>query len=366
MKIPDSVQDVTITWLTEALRTKGLITQASVATFDTKIIDDTQGATGQLARLSLTYDAQETNAPSSLVAKFSSTNPAQREQLRVNKFYEREVRFYEQLASQIDLRTPACYYSAIDLKTGQSVLLLEDLTGGRNIGKFGDCSAEEAELAINQIAKLHAVWWESPRLNEMDWIRQDDDRYRHSQHSYQQCRAPFLERVGHALPEPMLEIGPKFGQVVAKVLRYLAGSPRTLTHGDYQPSNLFFFTAPNGDMSLVLFDWQLINLGRGVRDVARFLARNVPSELRRTQELVWLKMYHDRLVEYGVEDYSFDICLHDYRLSTFISLLYIVSVIGGGLPNQKVIAANCQAALPRLCTAIIDSKAEALLADEWL
>lgn len=366
MKIPDGVQDITITWLTEALRTKGIIRQASVAAFDSRLMDDTQGATAQLARLSLAYDAQETNAPSSLVAKFSLTNPAQREQFRVNRFYEREVRFYEQLASRIDLRTPACYYSDIDLKTGQSVLLLEDFAGGRNIGKFGDCSAEEAELAIGQIAKLHAAWWESPRVNKMDWIRQDGGKYTQHQQNYQQCWAPFLERVSHALPEPMLEIGPKFGQAVAKVARYLAGSPRTLTHGDYQPSNLFFFTAPHGEPSLGVFDWQGIGLGRGVRDVARFLARNMPIELRRAHELAWLKMYHEILVDDGVEGYPFDTCLYDYRLSTFLSLQAIVAVIGGGLANQKVIAANCQAALPRLCAAIIDANAVALLADEWL
>ncbi|MDH3599878.1 MAG: ecdysteroid 22-kinase family protein [Candidatus Tectomicrobia bacterium] len=54
------------------------------------------------------------------------------------KLYEREVRFYEQLVPQMELRTPNCYYSAIDLETGHSVLLLEDLTGGRKIDKFAD------------------------------------------------------------------------------------------------------------------------------------------------------------------------------------------------------------------------------------
>ena len=157
MKIPEGLQDLTAAWLTEALRPTGIVTQVNVISDDAEGIEAVRGLVGETVRLNLTYDVGETDAPSSLIAKLSSSNPASRTGFHALKVYEREVRFYERLARQIELVTPDCYYSAIDLETGHSVLLLEDLTGGHNANRFEDRSLAEAELAISQIAHFHAT-----------------------------------------------------------------------------------------------------------------------------------------------------------------------------------------------------------------
>lgn len=367
MKIPEGLQDLTAAWLTEALRPTGIVTQVNVISDDAEGIDAVRGVVGETVRLNLTYDADATDVPSSLIAKLSSSNSANRAGYHALKMYEREVRFYEQLAPQIELVTPDCYYSAIDLETGHSVLLLEDLTGGRNINKFGNCSLAEAELAISQIAHFHATWWESPQLNEMDWMpRLKTTDFQRVQHLYQQRWGLFLEKVGQILPEPMLQIGENLGHHLVNYFLYLEDAPRTIRHNDYQPSNMFFQTASNGDLSLVVFDWQLITFGRGVSDVASFLSKGVRSEVRQTHEMVWLKMYHTTLVEGGVEAYSFEECLNDYRLAMFEGWWRMVFLVGGGNLTQEEEAGFCNILLPRYCAAILDLNAGELLSEEWL
>ena len=63
MDIPSEPQAITAEWLTEALRERDTISQAKVNSFETVAFGDEQGITGQLARLILSYDRPEENAP---------------------------------------------------------------------------------------------------------------------------------------------------------------------------------------------------------------------------------------------------------------------------------------------------------------
>jgi hypothetical protein len=362
MKIPTDIQDLTASWLTEALARP--VTEVSIIADDAEGIEAVKGVVGQVVRLSLTYDTDETDVPSSLIAKLSSNNPSKRAGFHSLHMYEREVRFYEKLAPQISLRTPVCYHSAIDLKTGHSVLLLEDLLGGRNGYKFGECSLAEVALATGQIAQFHASWWESPQLNEMDWMpRFSTVDFQNIQHIYQQRWEPFLERVGQTLPKPMLEIGENLGRQLVKFFSYLESAPRTICHNDYQASNIFFFTEANGDLLQTVIDWQLITFGRGVGDMANFLSKCVRPEVRQAHEMGWLKMYQAILVENGVEGYSFNACLNDYRLALFEGWWRMVFAVGSGTLTPEEEAGFCNVLLPRYCAAILDLNAGELLTE---
>src|SRR5690606_3968059 len=104
----------------------------------------------------------------SLIAKFSSANPAMRQQAL--RSYAREVCFYQQLAGQTPLPTPTCYYADIDLESGLHVLLLEDLAPARSGSRIDGCTLEQARIAVQQIANFHAIWWDSPQLDELHWL----------------------------------------------------------------------------------------------------------------------------------------------------------------------------------------------------
>jgi Ser/Thr protein kinase RdoA (MazF antagonist) len=161
----------------------------------------------------------------------------------------------------------------------------------------------------------------------------------------------------------MLEIGENLGRQLVKFFSYLESAPRTICHNDYQASNIFFFTEANGDLLQTVIDWQLITFGRGVGDMANFLSKCVRPEVRQAHEMGWLKMYQAILVENGVEGYSFNACLNDYRLALFEGWWRMVFAVGSGTLTPEEEAGFCNVLLPRYCAALLDLNAGELLTE---
>ena len=81
------------------------------------------------------------------------------------RFYEREVRFYEELASSLSIAVPRCYWSAYDQGSGDFVLLLEDLGVLRAADQLAPGSAHDARLVADLLVDLHARWWNDRSLS---------------------------------------------------------------------------------------------------------------------------------------------------------------------------------------------------------
>src|SRR5205823_6422439 len=134
------------------------------------------GVLALLGRLTLHYDGPAPGAPRTLVAKIPSPDPATRQLAHdLFHFYEREVAFYQQLAGHGSISTPACYFSAMDHASGDFVLLLEDLGEMRLGNQIGGCSAEDLGVLILAMARHHAAWWNSPRLDDLAWLPPTND-----------------------------------------------------------------------------------------------------------------------------------------------------------------------------------------------
>ena len=361
LAIPAAPGELTGEWLTQALRETGTISHAAVESFDSETIGQGVGLIGELARVSLRYDRPEAGAPSSLIAKFPASAPENREVGLHFRFYEREIRFYEEIAHRVELRTPRRYYSAMDVDADRYVLLLEDLAPNRVGDQLASCSLEEAELAIRHLAQFQAGWWESPQLMEIDWMPLVNDPVNTSaEESYQEAWEPFLERFGDKLHGPMLSLAERLGNNVARMLDGLAHPPRTIIHGDYRLDNLVF-GAPQGQDPLTVIDWQISSRGRGVFDVAYFMSTNLLPERRRASEMELLRVYHHILSERGARGYTFEQCLRDYRACTLFCLVYCV--ISGGtldLANERGLALAI-AMLERNLAAIADLDAGEML-----
>jgi len=168
--IPRTPADVNAEWLTDALRGTQTITKSSVSSFDMDPdIAAGKGFMGQLARIGLHYDQPEEGAPASLIAKFLTYGPENRVVADLFRLYETETRFYEQLADKVSLRTPRRYHSARCPNCTDFILLMEDLAPARVGDQVVGCSKAQSELAIRELAKFHAAWWDSPSLAELDW-----------------------------------------------------------------------------------------------------------------------------------------------------------------------------------------------------
>ena len=151
-------------WLTTALQGSGLLTRGRVLAAQLEVLSGVKGAMGQIVRLSLDYDRAEQTAPHTLIAKLSSSDPTLRALGNSLGLYKREVHFYRELAEQVRVRTPRCYFAAIDSVTGASLLLLEDLAPARNGDRIAGCEPHEATLVIDALATLHADWWMRPEI----------------------------------------------------------------------------------------------------------------------------------------------------------------------------------------------------------
>jgi hypothetical protein len=261
------------------------------------------------------------------------------------------------------VHTPRCYYSHIDITAEKYVLLLEDLESARNGTRVAGCSLEDAELAIRQIAKFQATWWENPRLGELEWLPDLVESFDipAMQDIYPQAWGLFLEKMELPPPSAIMETGERSGKnLVYLVDQLFQKPPRTLVHFDYQ-LDILFFGLSQDDAPLTVIDWQLATRGRGVTDIAYLLGENVSVADRRAKELDLLRIYHAILVENGVRGYSFDQCLNDYRLYMLFRMCAIVITVThmSFTDEQKLVHIN--ALLPRNSAAILDLNAGELL-----
>ena len=81
--------------LTEILQEHGCLPSiGAVSDLTQSLIGDGTGMMAELAKLNLTYRGDQGAAPATLIAKFSSQNPINRDMAMNYNLYEREARFF--------------------------------------------------------------------------------------------------------------------------------------------------------------------------------------------------------------------------------------------------------------------------------
>ena len=324
---PTSLQDITTTWLTEALRPKASQVDVSINSFSVEIIGEGKGFMNQLARLSIEYGRQSGDLPCSIVAKLPTRDPVLRKIADQFECDQREVRFYQAIAPNSVLQTPHIYYSAINEETGDTILLMEDMSNARQGDSVAGCSLSDAELAIDRLARFHSSWWQNPRLSRLGWMPLKDSETSIYQQMYPDAWALLVRKAGTGMSRRLQGIGERLRQDIARIKTQLTKPPRTITHGDYRLDNCFLSTTSQA-RSLVVFDWEYCSIGRGAYDVATFINEAFEPSRRGREEMALLQMYHSLLREHGINDYLFEECLRDYRISMLEIFIFWV-VVGG-------------------------------------
>jgi len=296
------------------------------------VVSEGTGFIGIVARLAIEYAGEARGAPAALVVKLPSSDPGSRQVGLLYGLYEREVRFYTELAADVGVATPRCYFAAHDGEAGQSVVLLEELREGTFGDQVAGCSLAEARLAVTDLARLHARWWGSARLAAFPWLVSGIDLMRGAlTMAYDACWAPCVERFGYALTPAFLREGPALGQRILASLDLPGEAVATLTHGDYRLDNLFF-GAPGSDRPLVVCDWQSPNPGWPSYDLIYFVAGAFEPAARRACQDELVALYHETLVAGGVRDYSREALDLDCRRS-LVAMAAIFVINGATLPT---------------------------------
>ncbi len=282
------------------------------------------GHVGSLVQVALDYGMASMHLPRTMMAKFSSFDERIRMISNELGFFEREVRFYNEIASTMDLRTPHCYYAAFDPVQGRSLLLLEDLSGYHFESWPAGCSMERARQAVQEMAKLHAAWWNRPELAGIPWLFHAPEGPGLS--------ALFVEcwdGVRTCLQLGPLAENPRIVDIIQQELpaveHEIEEPPLTLIHNDFQLDNLAFEL-----QEVVVLDWAFPMAARGAGDLAFFLVGNLAPDVRRSAEGMLINDYLAALAQGGVGGYSPEQCFQDYQkaiLYFFARLLVAISQI---------------------------------------
>jgi hypothetical protein len=338
LSIPTKPEELTAAWLTAALRAGGVIPGAAAVTSASyEVLGQGAGFIGQIARVTLAYDRPIAGAPGTLIAKMPALDPGARELAGIYGLYEREYRFYRELADEITFRTARCYYSDGDTEKVEYVLLLEDFGAtGRAGDQVKGCTAEEARIAMAHLALHHARWWQHPRLTQIEWLPPGVDLVKGAmEQSYPQAWQKTLEIFPDHITGEIRDVMPTLGPRITRLLEALSDRPMTMGHGDYRLDNMFFGNAGSG-YEVAVLDWQSPNMAWGAYDVAYFLYSNVDTETRRNHEMDVLREYHRTLVANGVTGYEWEQLVEDYRASLLVSLgIWIVNAATLDMANER-------------------------------
>ncbi len=160
-------EQVTPAWLTDVLREAGALGRDSrVVSFDATPIGT--GQVGANVRFVLTYDGEP--GPPTVVCKFASADPDSAAAGVSTLTYETEVAFYRELAHTVHVSRPHCYFADLEHGTANVVIVLEDLAPAEQGDQIAGCAVEQAEIVMDEAAKLHAPRWGDPSLADMAWL----------------------------------------------------------------------------------------------------------------------------------------------------------------------------------------------------
>ncbi len=354
---PTSPAALTADWLTKAL--KPSFPNIAVEHFENTTIGVGSGFMGDLERVSLT-SASNANHPKTVVVKFSSHFEATRILAGRMNYYGRELGFYEDCAKTAGVKTPTIYCQHFDAQNQHFVMVMEDLAPAVPTDQVVGNTLEQSEQVMLAFADLHGKWWNSPDLKQMAWTA-PITHVTPIKESLIQLEASIqdAERTGRfdAYPK-MKRLQPRLPPLFA--MEPPQPEPYTLVHGDLRSDNIFFSPESPSDEPTII-DWQTAGIGQPMTDIARWLTQSIDIDLRRQHETDLLKLYHERLIANGVENYSYQKMLQEYEINLVVTLLMFSMSMDEIEQTSDRAAPLFHAMYSRLDAALIDWNVEKTL-----
>ena len=285
-----SPADITSEWLSAVLG-------ADVTVIAEKRIGD--GLVGMNLRYSLSVPAG-CALPSSIVAKLPSPDPTSRATAIALRNYEREVKFYAEIAPTVDIRVAHCYHGDWRESDEDFVLLLEDLSPAEQGNQVTGCNAELARRSVLELARLHGPRWGDATLDDIEFLSrrspQDGERL---QMLWTMFLPGFLATYSKYLDSEGVALIERFGARLPEWVNS-PSLPWTVTHGDYRLDNLMFRSGLGGS-PVATVDWQTPGHGGASSDVSYFLGAGPLPQIRREIERGLVDEYCAALGQYNVD-----------------------------------------------------------------
>jgi len=180
--------------------------------------------------------------------------------------------------------------------------VLEDLGGGRR-GSLYRSSVADAKLALGQLARIHAEFWNDDTLEQLDFVRKSDEPVWNAK-----IKGIATQLVAAAHAHFTDQLSPSALAATETWLRLWDDTvdykpdPLTLAHTDAHPQQMFF--PAEQSPRFALFDWQCANYNWGAWDVARVRVASLSVEDRRAHEHALVDHYHAELCRHGVTGFD--------------------------------------------------------------
>ena len=316
MTFATSPEEIELRWLASVFERYG-ISGADLQGFDASRIGT--GLIGDSYRLHLHWaNESDVGAPATVIIKMAAADPTSRATGMALRNYEREVRFYQDLAPTLPIRVATCWEAEWDPVDGLFVLLLEDLSPAVVGDQLAGCSTAQAEAVIEMAARMHATHWGAASLDPFaDWLSLPADSERALQLGglWSMAWPQFLERHGARFTGGERATAESFGASIVPWVLDRTG-PNTLVHGDFRIDNMLF-GGTDSQPWVVPVDWQTPGIGPGVSDLAYFLGASLLDDDRREHEERLVRRWFDQLVDHGVRNYVWTDCWTQYRKFCF-------------------------------------------------
>jgi hypothetical protein len=322
VSIPLEVDQLTPAWFTEVLET------------DVRAVEVVDAHSGTTGRAKVKVDSGGV-LPDTLFCKLAPFDVKQRAFIDTTGIGVMEGRFYESLASEVPVRLPRCWHAAV---AGRAyVMVLEDLDAA------GCTWVADPASTVEELAKLQAMFWESPRVTaDLAWVPEragfgdSGGKGSDAAHAAAQFVRVALDRFGHEMPPVFNAIGNLYADHTAEILDLWDEGERTFIHGDPHGGNLFDDGGRTG-----FYDWAMCSRSPGMRDVAYYLCNSVPSDTRHAIEGELLELYRHTLSANGVR-LDGALTAKQYRLFAVYSWVSATSTAAVGSrwqPSDRALAA---------------------------
>jgi hypothetical protein len=265
--------------LTDALRRCGALGDGRVR----EVVVESSRPTllSRIIRLRLTYDGA-VDAPRSLILKTGLPDRAS----GLPDPGRREVEFYTQVAAVMSAHlAPRCFEATWDPGSKAWHLLLEDLTDSHVIATTWPLppTMEQCQRILHALARLHAEWWDDPRLGVSVGTWLDADATNQHLQRFAERFKTFGDRLGDRLPRERRDLYERFIDAAPRLLsRYYSRRNLTVVHGDSHVWN--YFLPRDGGNDVRLFDWDAWRIGVAAGDLAYMMATHWYPDRRRRME----------------------------------------------------------------------------------
>mmetsp|Transcript_566 Transcript_566/g.2007 ORF Transcript_566/g.2007 Transcript_566/m.2007 type:complete len:369 (-) Transcript_566:288-1394(-) len=222
----------------------------------------------------------------SLVGKRRPASKAARRIAAIQRWYEREVYFYNEISSAFfggegkkKKLTPRCALATYSQLTGEFFLLLED------VQEATPWQDDHCEAAVVAMARLHDVEVPAEAPLPLTPIHLElaplIEGYFTWAWSVVKETYPELDDRVRALVDDLCRVQGTYASLCERLAKV-----KNLVHGDFRPDNLFVV-----DGEVLVYDWQFVCLANGAYDFAYFVGLALDTDERRKREPALRRRY---------------------------------------------------------------------------